>query len=160
MKRIRFVLASLLLVSLLCACGGQAAKEPAPFAPAADAQTLLETEGVFAGDLVEVDQATACSLYGIDEDTVESCKVYMGNTGVSLEELAIFALKDEAGAESALKALGYRLEDQAEAAAGYADYLKDELPKLEGARTVRRGNTVLLIVAADYGPVETFLKGE
>ena len=92
-----------------------------------------------------MDQATACTLYGIDEATVESCKVYMGNTD---------------GAEAALKALGYRLEDQKEAAAGYADYLKDELSKLDGARTEQRGNSVLLIVAADYGPVEDFLKGD
>ena len=159
MKKSLFVILPLALC-LLCACGGQKAQGPAPFDPAADAQTLLNTEGVFSGELLEVDQATACALYGIDEDTVDSCAVYMGNTGVSLEELSIFALKDADGAEAALKALGYRLEDQAEAAAGYADYLKDELSKLEGARTEQRGNTVLLIVAADYGPVEDFLKGD
>ena len=160
MKKLHFVVASLLVVSLLSACGGKGSKEPAPVDPAADAQTLLEADGVFSGERLEVDQATACTLYGIDEATVESCKVYMGNTGVSLEELAIFTLKDADGAEAALKALGYRLEDQKEAAAGYADYLKDELSKLDGARTEQRGNSVLLIVAADYGPVEDFLKGD
>lgn len=159
MKKTLFVILPLALC-LLCACGGQEAKEPAPFDPAADAETLLNTEGVFTSDLTEIDQATACALYGIDEGTVDSCKVYMGNTGVSLEELAIFALKDEAGASAAQTSLGYRLEDQKEAAARYADYLKDELSKLEGARVELRGNTVLLIVAADYSPVEDFLKGD
>ena len=160
MKRIRSVFISLLLLSLLCACGGQKAEEPAPFDPAADVETLLKAQGVFTGDLTEIDQATACALYGIDEATVDSCKVYMGNTGVSLEELAIFTLKDADGTEAALKCLGYRLEDPEEAAAGYADYLKDELSKLEGARVERRGSSLLLIVAADYGPVEDFLKGD
>ena len=159
MKKLPLAAASFLRVCLLAACGGQEAKGPVPFDPNADTQTLLEAEGVFSGELLEVDQATACALYGIDEDTVETCKVYMGNTGVSLEELAIFTLKDAEGAEAAFKALGYRLEDQTEAAAGYADYLKDELSKLEGARTQQRGNSVLLIVCADYGPVETFLNG-
>ena len=150
---------SVLLLFALCltlpACGS---KEPAPFDPEADAKTLLETAGVFAGDLEEVDQSTACALYGIDEATVTGAKVYMGNTGVSLEELAIFTLTDNDAAQKALTALGYRIEDQREAAAGYAGFLQAELPKLDGAITQQRGASVLLLVAADYGPVEDFLK--
>ena len=82
----------------------------------------------------------------------------MGNTGVSLEELAIFTLTDGEAAEAALTALEYRVEDQKESAADYAGYLQNELPKLEGAVTRQRGNSVLLVIAADYGPVNDFLE--
>lgn len=158
MKKIRFGILSLTLCLSLAACGG--GKEPSPFDPAADAQTLLAADGAFTSDLTAVEEATACALYGIDPDTVTGCAVYMGNTGVSLEELAIFTLTDGEAAEAALTALEYRLEDQKESAADYAGYLQNELPKLEGAVTRQRGNSVLLVIAADYGPVNDFLEAD
>lgn len=155
MKRSLSALLLLALCLTLSACGS---REPAPFDPEADSKALLETAGVFTGELEEVDQSTACALYGINESTVTGAKVYMGNTGVSLEELAIFTLTDDDAAQKALTALGYRVEDQREAAAGYAGFLQEELPKLDGAVIQQRGASVLLVIAADYGPVEDFLK--
>lgn len=159
MKKFLSVLCLSALCLSLAACGGSKADGPAPFDPEADAKTLLESEGVFATPLEEIDQATACVLYGIDEASVDSCKVYVGNAGVSLEELAVFTLTDEDAARDALTFLEYRVEDQKEAAAGYAGYLQEELSKLDGAVTVQRGSSVLLVIAADYGPVNTFLGG-
>lgn len=154
MRRSRFVLFLLALCLTLAACGS---KEPAPFDPEADSKALLEADGAFTGELEEIDQSTACAIYGIDESTVTGAKVYMGNTGVSLEELAIFTLADSDAAQAALTALEYRIEDQRDSAAGYAGFLQGELSKLDGALTRIRGNSVLLAVAADYGPVNDFL---
>ena len=156
MKKLLCGLLPLLLCLSLSACGG---REPAPFDPEADAKTLLETQGAFTGELEELELSTACALYGIGEEGVKSCKVYVGNAGVSLEELAIFVLNDADAAQEALTALEYHIEDQKEASAGYAGFLREELPKLEGAVLERRGCSVLLAVAADYGPVNTFLEG-
>lgn len=156
MKKILCALCSAAVCLSLAACGG-GATEPKPFDPEADTKTLLETEGVFSDPLEEIDQSTACALYGIDEATVESCRVYVGNVGVSLEELAIFTLTDDTAAQNALTFLQYRVEDQKEAAAGYAGYLQEELSKLDGAVVQQRGSSVLLVIAADYGPVSTFL---
>ena len=124
MKKIRFGILSLTLCLSLAACGG--GKEPSPFDPAADAQTLLAADGAFTADLTAVEEATACALY----------------------------------AEAALTALEYRVEDQKESAADYAGYLQNELPKLEGAVTRQQGNSVLLVIAADYGPVNDFLEAD
>lgn len=159
MKKLLYALCSAALCLSLAACGGSGAGDPAPFDPETDAKALLETPGVFSNPLEEIDQATACALYGIDETTVESCKVYVGNAGVSLEELAVFTLTGDTAAEDALTFLQYRVEDQKEAAAGYAGYLQEELSKLDGAITQQRGSSVLLVIAADYGPVNTFLGG-
>lgn len=152
-------LSLLLLLSLFITLFSCGSKEPAPFDPERDAKTLLETEGVFSGELEEIDRSTACAVYGIEESTVTGAKVYMGNTGVSLEEVAIFTLTDDDAAQAALTALNYRIQDQREAAAGYAQFLQDELSKLDGALTQLRGSSVLLVVAADYGPVNAFLEG-
>ena len=154
MKKIRFGILSLTLCLSLAACGG--GKESSPFDPAADAQTLLAVDGAFTADLTAVEEATACALYGIDPNTVTGCAVYMGNTGVSLEELAIFTFSDETAAQTAGELLGYRVEDRKDE---LKTYLPDELPKLDKAVVQVRSNSALLVIAADYGPVDAFLDG-
>lgn len=151
MKRSRFVPFTAALLLALSACGG--GEEVTPFDPAADVQTLMETEGVFTEALTEIDQATACALYGIDEETVESCAVY-GATGASAQEVAIFLLKSEEDAETAGQQLRYRVEDRME---GLKDYLPEAIPSLEDAVVEVRGTSALLVVADDYAGVESFL---
>ena len=48
------------------------------------------------------------------------------------------------------------MEDRTEA---LASYLPNEITKLQSAVTEARGSSVLLVIAADYGPVDTFLEG-
>lgn len=155
MKKLLSVIVVLALLLSLAACGGESAAKKAPFDPAADAATLLAS-GCFSEELTEIDLDTACALYGIDRSTVTDGAVY-GSTGVTGEELAILVLKDEEAAGTALKMLGYRVEDQAQVLAGYAP---DAVAKLEKAVTEQRENTVLLVVANDYGPIDTFLGGQ
>lgn len=138
------------LILALSACGGK----KAAFSPAKDAARLREAEGVFATGLTQIDQATACALYGIDESTVTESAVF-GSTS-SAEELAIFSFSSQEEAQAAQTLLQYRVEDRMEE---LENYLPDELPKLEKAVIEVREASVLLVVAADYGPVEEFLKG-
>ncbi len=145
-------LSGILLLTLclsLTACG-QGDRQP--FDPAEDADTLLATTA-FSEALESIDQDTACALYGIDPNTVSSCAVY-GSTGATAEELAIFALTDADAAKAAATALGYRVEDRKEE---LEDYLPNEMDKLDHAVIDTVGNTVLLVIAADYGPVDDFL---
>lgn len=151
MKKLLFAALTLALILALAACGGKDG-EAAPFSP--DDATALLDSGAFSEALESIDRDTACDLYGIDELTVIASAVY-GSTGTTAEELAIFTLRDEEAAQAALTALGHRIEDQK---ADMADYLPDEVPKLEKAILERRGNSVLLVVANDYAPVEELLK--
>ena len=152
MKKIRFGILSLTLCLSLAACGG--GKESSPFDPAADAQTLLAADGAFTSDLTAVEEATACALYGIDENTVTDCAVYGSTT--SAEELAILVFSSNEEAKTAQTLLQYRIEDRTDE---LRDYLPDELPKLEKAVIELRESSILFVIAADYGPVEDFLKG-
>lgn len=154
MKKSLSVITCAALTLSLSACGGGGGDPSAAFDPSADAQTLLETSGVFGETLEAIDQATACALYGIDEATVTSSAVYV-SPGTTAEELAIFAFSSSEDAETATTALGYRVEDRKEE---LEDYLPDELPKLDKAVVETRGASVLLVIAADYGPVESFLE--
>ena len=134
----------------LSACGGGG--EKAEFSPTDDARTLLDSPGVFGEALTEIDQSTACALYGIEETTVTESAVY-GSTS-SAEELAIFTFSDETSAQAAAQQFTYRVEDRRDE---LENYLPDELPKLDSAIVEVRGNSALLVIAADYGPVDVFL---
>ena len=149
MKKFLSMLLSGVLIFSLAACGGEKS-----FDATAIFHDLMETPGVFSGGLEEVDQATACALYGIDEATVTGCLVYMANA-TSADELAIFTLSDEDAAQTAAKQLGYRVEDQKES---LADYLPGETSKLEGAIVETRGNSVLLLICSDYDAAKAVLE--
>ena len=147
-------LLSVMILSLFClslAACGQGQKE---FSPAKDAAALRDTEGVFATALTQIEQGTACALYGIEESTVTGSAVF-GSTS-SAEELAIFTFSSQEEAETAQTQLQYRVEDRMEE---LRNYQPQELTKLEKAVIQVRGASVLLVVAADYGPVDTFLEG-
>ena len=123
----------------LSACGGGG--EKAEFSPTDDARTLLDSPGVFGEALTEIDQST-----------VTESAVY-GSTS-SAEELAIFTFSDETSAQAAAQQFTYRVEDRRDE---LENYLPDELPKLDSAIVEVRGNSALLVIAADYGPVDVFL---
>lgn len=147
------LLSGVLFLSLclsLTACG----EKEAVFSPTQDAAALLDAPGVFSSPLTQIDQSTACALYGIDESTVTECAVYGSTSGA--EELAVFTFSSEEDAQTAQIQLQYRVEDRMEE---LRDYLPQELPKLEQALVQVRGASVLLVVASDYGPVNDFLEG-
>lgn len=150
MKKFLSPLCAALLCLSLAACGGK----PAPFDPAKDAQTLLDS-GAFSEVLIPLDQEVACALYGIDQTTVAACAVY-ASPGATAEELALFTFSSQEEAQTALTLLGYRVEDRRDE---LENYLPNELPKLDKAVVQQRETSLLLVVAADYGPVEDFLKG-
>lgn len=151
MKKLLSALLSGILVLSLTACGEKA---PAAFDPSKDAQALLDASGVFVETMEPIDQATACSLYGIDEATVTASAVYMANA-TSAEELAIFTLTDETAAQAAAKQLGYRVDDRIDELTGY---LPGEVPKLEDAVVETRGSSVLLLVCSDYDSAKKVLE--
>ena len=150
MKKARFAPLFLALIFTLSACG----EKPASFSPATDSSILLEAEGAFSAPLTPIDRSTACALYGIDENTVTDCAVYGSTT--SAEELAILVFSSNEEAKTAQTLLQYRIKDRTDE---LRDYLPDELPKLEKAVIELRESSILFVIAADYGPVEDFLKG-
>lgn len=150
MKKILSGIVFAVLCLSLTACGGKTAE----FSPAKDAAELREAEGAFTTALTQIDQATACALYGIDEATVTASAVYASPS--SAEELAIFTLDSDEAAQAALAALGYRVEDRLEE---LEDYMPEEMDKLKDAVIEKRGSSVLLVIASDYGPVSEFLEG-
>lgn len=139
----RFAGLCLLLTSLcllLCACSGK--ESIASYVPA-DARSLVEA-GAFDGTMEEVDAFIVSMLYGIAEEEITECVGFLAiNTSVSADEVTVLVMKDEEAALRAEEACKARAASQIASCAGYCP---DQVPRLEDAVILRRGNTVLFAV--------------
>lgn len=150
----RLFLPLLLLSALLTACGG-GESAPTAYDPAATAKALLDSSA-FSEPLEEMSLDLVCGpLYNIDAANVTGNAVYTSLTA-GAEEIAVLTLKDEDTAKTALEALKDRVTDQTEA---LKDYQPDEVAKLDKAIVEQKGNSVLLVVAADPDAARAALDG-
>ena len=153
MKRI--LLPLLTLVLLLCACTRPAATAEG-FAPET-AQQLLDC-GAFSEPIDPLEADIAWGLYrlsaaGLAREDMTHAVAYR-SSGATCEELALLTFQDATAAQTAAHALEEYLADQIQS---NRDYRPAQLPKLEQAQLLCRGNTVLLLVANDYAPTAQLL---
>ena len=141
MKKLLLLLCALALLTL-AACGGSASQ--ADFEPSELAGALYDS-GCFTDLMSEMEEATALELYGIDPESVESCKVYLG-TGATAEEIAVLRCSDKDAASAAAEAFGKRVESQIKA---YENYVPSELTKLDKAIVRSSGSYAVYVTAAD-----------
>ena len=138
-----------LLSVILVGCGG--AKQA--FEPARTARAMLETPGVFTEELEALDRAVIDGLYGLEgSGAVEAVCWY--SPGGTAEEVTVlrFGTKDEAKAFEA-----QALEHIADAKESNVSYRPQEMPKLDKAVVERRGDTLLILVSADYDAAQAAL---
>lgn len=146
-KIIRTALTAGLLCLALAGCGG--AKEP--FDPARTAQALLDTPGVFSEELTGLDGAMVYDLEG--SGAVETVCWY--STGATAEEVTVLRFDSADAAEAFLDRAQEHIEQQKEACESYRP---QEMPKLDKAVVEQRGETVLVLVAADYEAAQAVLE--
>lgn len=149
MKKRIFALtaACLALVLALTACGGKK-----PFA-VEETVAALRDSAAFSEELEPMEREIFVRHYNLKGETLTDGAAY-GSTGATAEEFAVLVFQDDAAAEVGEAALRNYLEDQLEA---NRDYRPGDMPKLEKAVVERRENTVLLLVANDYGGAEKAL---
>ena len=143
------ILPMLLLLLLLCGCGGKTHYS-------VDDVEMLVDAGAFPGsDMAELEDDILLMLYGIEEETVLQCTGYLAaNTSVSADEAAVFIMKDEDAGIAAEAACRKRVEAQL---AMCRTYCPDAVPRLEDAYIHRLENTVLLAVG-DAALIRELLK--
>ena len=137
-----------LCAALLTGCGGPTEGAKA-YDPAAAAQALLD-----AKELEVLDADLAGSYLGLSSEPEEAV-VYTSLEG-GYEELAVLRMADAEAAAAALEAVQAHVSDRRESEAE-TQYKPEDLPKLEKALTEQAGNTVLLVVCADYDAAQKAL---
>ena len=152
MKQALTALALALLLGL-SACSGGKSTAPTAYDPAATSKALLDS-GAFAQELEALDADMAAPYLGLSQEPEEAV-VYTSLEG-GYEELAVLSFADEAAAQTALEEVQAHVAAQVETE---TQYKPEDLPKLQSARTEQAGNTVLLVVAADYDKVQEALDG-
>ena len=138
-KTVTISLCAALLALLLAGCGGAAQPEVELDELAFKIKDSVE----FSEELYLLDEGIARQLYGVGEDA--QCAAWAG-AGATAEELAVFGLPDEAAAGTLVSSLRSRNDERID---DYADYLPDEVPKLEGTLLLSSGRYVLLCTAPD-----------
>ena len=166
MKQYLTLALALCLSLTLAACGGgSSASAPADTGTGSaepgtvDSTTLPDTRtmaqafldgGVFSETLEELDLDIAYRLYGLEDYGVAREDLAAGtvycSAGATAEEVAVLTLASADTAQTALQALKDHIEVQKES---YADYLPDEVPKLDEASVTIYGDTLILVVPAD-----------
>ena len=136
-------LGALALCGLLCGCASSGGEESLASYTVNDARALVDA-GAFDGMMEEVDSFIVSMLYGIGEESITECVGYLAiNTSVSADEVTVLVMADEQSAIQAEEACRRRVESQIDSCSAYCP---DQVPRLEDAVILRRGNTVLLAV--------------
>lgn len=142
MKKILCLLMALILCVAATSCGTSEPEVKDPFDPAI-AQSLIDA-GVFSAEMIEFDHNL---LFQLPEDAAgyQGSVVYFNVYGIS-EVVAVMCVADEESAAAVEQALSSWVETNK---IGESNYRPAEAEKLEHAILETRGNTVLLVVAAD-----------
>ena len=151
MKRLILCLLALCCL-ILCACADQPkakAELPAPEALAAE----LLASGAFSEDLALAENEVGCFLYALEESDAPGMRYYF-SSGAVADEIAILPCADEAGAQQAMSECRGRLDNLITL---YKQYKPEEVPKLDKAVILQRGNTVVFCAAADADKAKAVL---
>lgn len=141
-KMICALLACALLSAVCVSCSKQ--EQESSFQPEQTVQALLDS-GAFSETLEELDPTLLFALPGDAEDYAGSVLVY--STGATAETAAVIVTTGSEQAEQVETVLQTWVDGQIEAE---RNYRPAEVEKLEHAILEKRGNSVLLVVAADW----------
>lgn len=122
-----------------------------------DANILADTLNSnleFGEALEKTDSEIAYSIYGIDPALCNDAAVYLGS-GATADEIAVFSCVDNAAVKKVVEAANNRLDYLHE---GYSSYGPDEVPKIEGAKVITEGLTVIVCICENPDSVTEFLK--
>lgn len=156
MKQRFLPLLALVLALLLSACTQPSPPQTPGFTPTV-AEQLLGC-GAFSEPIDALEPDIAWGLYrlsaaGLSREQMTDAIAFR-SSGATCEELALLTFSDENAAQTAKNALTEYIDDQILA---NKDYRPAQLPKLEQARLICRGTTVLLLIANDYAPAQPLL---
>ena len=157
MKKILMIIAGLMCVCALTACGGGAkdaedntaqTEEGAAEGIAVKTAAILNETVHFGEDLTEMSADAVMRRYGLDGTGVTNAAGYAGTPAV-VDEIAVFETKDT---DKVLEAVNARIESQK---TNYSSYAPDQVPKLDNAVAMKLGDYDCVAVCVSEDAPET-----
>ena len=128
-------------------------KGPASAAEAASA--IAAHSELFEEEMSSASASRAMALFGLDDSDVAECAYYAASAAVA-EEILVVKLRDASSAAAVMDGIKDRKEIQIE---DYADYVPEEVPKIENAVTVTSGDYVVFCVSGDSSAAASVING-
>lgn len=148
MKKICTALLALLLcLSALSACGAKTIAEPAALAEALAAADIYSTE------IYPLDAAMVTQIFGVTADYTE---VYAhASAGDAADELLVVTAADEEGAKTLLAQLETHMTTLSDT---YSKYAADQCPRIESGLLMRVGTVVVWCISDDTDAAKTIVE--
>lgn len=151
MRKVLCAVLAVLMLAGLCSCDSG---KPAPkeYDPQKTADALVN--GLEFGDeLGQSDNDYTFEKYGIDASLVSGAARYAGS-GATADEVAVFSCVDEAAVETVNEAISERISYLHD---GYSDYGPSEVPRIDSAKIITEGLTVIFVICSNPEAVEQIL---
>lgn len=148
MKKICTALLALLLcLTALSACGTKTIAEPAALAEALAAADIYSTE------IYPLDASMVTQIFGVTADYTEAYA--HASAGDAADELLVVTAADEEGAKTLLTQLETHMTTLSET---YSQYAADQCPRIEGGLLMRVGTVVVWCVSNDTDAAKTIVE--
>ncbi len=131
---------------------------PTPTGPvsAADAASKIAAHSeLFEEQMVSAGSERAISVFGLDPASVADCAYYAATAAVA-EEVLVVKASNAAAVNSIVNGINERKASQLE---DYADYVPKEVPKLQSAVTVTKGDYVVFCVSGNNAAAAEIING-
>ena len=136
-KYIALILAMLMALCLLSACGGHNDSDPGFEAVSTAVKNAADSD-----IMTDIPESYMESMMKLTADNYSECLVRISSVGTSIDEYGVFKTKDPSAMEDALNDyLAYRMEIWMD------EYLPQELPKLQNAQVWAVGNYVMYVIS-------------
>ncbi len=122
-----------------------------------DVNTLADTLNSnleFGEALEKTDSEIAYSIYGTDPSFCTDAALYLGS-GATADEIAVFNCVDTSAVQKVVEAADSRLAYLLE---GYSSYGPSEVPKIEAAKVITKGLTVIVCICENPDSVAELIK--
>ncbi|MBQ9278798.1 MAG: DUF4358 domain-containing protein [Lachnospiraceae bacterium] len=159
-KRLFALLLSLVIVLSLAACGSKDSKESKDTATDVDVKVLadaLKNGCDFKDNLAEIDSTVGLTrVLSIADTSIIEESAFYTNSSASAEEIIVIKATSTENVKIVKAAFDVRISTQK---AACADYLPDEIPKLDDAVEYTNGKYAILVISKDSAKAQEIING-
>ena len=146
-KTMAFMLSIIGMVSMFSGCSRDPAGNAEKDVPISDITEKLKSDLTWVDSMRQLEDSVIEKWYSFDSEKVESCEVYVAETGATAEEIAVVKLSDKSGLSDVEEIMQKRVDKRKKE---FENYVPSEMYKLENAVNTNHGNYAALIICDDF----------